>query len=159
MTAKAAPSAHDHRPCLDEALRRAERAFDSRGLKLTPLRRQVFEAIADSHDAVGAYDVLDRLVRKTGERMAPVSVYRAIDALLDAGMVHRLESRNAFFACHTPHAGRRHIALVCEACRVVSEVDGTGVSASIDAATAGVRFTVKSAVVEVSGLCAACAPA
>ena len=149
---------HDHRPCLTDAMLRAERAFDSQGLKLTPLRRRVLEEIAASHDAVGAYDVLDRLVRKTGERMAPVSVYRAIDALLQAGVVHRLESRNAFFACHTPHAGRRHIALVCETCSSVVEIDGTTVFAAVDVALTTARFTVRSAVVEVSGLCASCGP-
>ena len=151
-----AAHAHDHRPCLDDAIVRAEQAFDSRSLKFTPLRRQVFEEIAASHDAVGAYDVLDRLVRKTGERMAPVSVYRAIDALLQAGVVHRLESRNAFFACHTPHAGRRHIALVCETCRTVSEVDGTTVFGAIDTEMTRASFTVRSVVVEVAGVCAAC---
>ena len=102
-------------------------------MKLTPLRRQVFEEIAASHDAVGAYDVLDRLMRKTGERMAPVSVYRAIDALAGSGVVHRLESRNAFFACHTPHGGRRHIAFVCDACGTVAEVDGTPCLGAVDA--------------------------
>ncbi len=131
-------------------------AFDSKGLKLTPLRRQVFEEIAGSHDAVGAYDVLDRLMRKTGERMAPVSVYRAIDALLEAGVVHRLESRNAFFACHTPHSGKRHIALVCDDCGAVKEIDGTSVLASIDAAVAATRFVARATVVEVAGQCHPC---
>ena len=150
---------HDHAPCLHEALQRAQNAFDDQGLKLTPLRRQVFEEIAASHDAVGAYDVLDRLVRKTGERMAPVSVYRAIDALLLAGVVHRLESRNAFFACHTPHGGRRHIALVCDTCLGVTEIDGTAVFGAIDAETTRARFVSRSAMVEVAGVCAACGPA
>ncbi len=125
-------------------------------MKLTPLRRQVFAEIAGSHDAVGAYDVLDSLMRKTGERMAPISVYRAIDALLDVGVVHRLESKNAFFACHTPHAGKRHIAMVCEACGLVAEIDGTTVFAAIDTATSRMPFVVKRSVVEISGHCTAC---
>ena len=72
---------HNHAPCLDTAVGRAERAFESKGLKLTQLRRKVFAEIAGSHHAVGAYDVLDRLAKK-GDRLAPISVYRAIDALL-----------------------------------------------------------------------------
>jgi Fur family transcriptional regulator, zinc uptake regulator len=130
--------AHDHGACVHNALHRAEQAFEAKAMKLTPLRRLVFAEIAGSHDAVGAYDVLDRLARKTGERMAPVSVYRAIDALLEAGVVHRLESRNAFFACHTPHKGRRHIALV-------------------EAASAKSGFAIRQTVVEVAGQCSACA--
>jgi Fur family transcriptional regulator, zinc uptake regulator len=153
---KSGSKLHDHGTCLDTALKRAEAAFEGRGLKLTPLRRQVFMEIAGSHDAVGAYDVLDSLVRKTGERMAPISVYRAIDTLLDVGMVHRLESKNAFFACHTPHAGKRHIALVCDGCGNVAEIDGGGVFLAIDAATKTTPFAVTRSVVEISGHCAAC---
>lgn len=149
-------NAHDHASCLDEARRRVSRAFERHGLKLTPLRRLVFEEIAASHDAVGAYEILDRLVRKTGERMAPVSVYRAIGALIDTGVVHRLESRNAFFACHGAHAGERPVALVCEACGAVSEVDGAGIHTAIGSDVANLGFTVTSAVVEITGRCAAC---
>jgi Fur family transcriptional regulator, zinc uptake regulator len=147
---------HDHGPCANDALDRAERAFEDKGMKLTPLRRLVFEEIAASHDAVGAYDVLDRLARKTGDRMAPVSVYRAIDALLEAGVVHRLESRNAFFACHTPHAGRRHIALVCDGCGTVSEIDGTPVHAAVEVAAKRAGFAIHTSVVEVAGHCKPC---
>jgi Fur family transcriptional regulator, zinc uptake regulator len=152
-----ADASHDHGRCVVAAIGRAAKAFDDKGMKLTPLRRQVFEEIASSHDAVGAYDVLDRLVRKTGERMAPVSVYRAIDALLEAGVVHRLESRNAFFACHTPHSGKRHIALVCEACGRVQEIDGTAVFAAIDQAVTPIAFVARTTVVEVVGHCHPCA--
>lgn len=148
---------HDHAPCLARALDRAEAAFTERGMKLTALRRQVFEEIAASHDAVGAYDVLDRLQRKTGERMAPISVYRALDALLEAGVVHRLESRNAFFACHAAHATpTRPIALVCDTCGAVSERDGADVRSAIETLARADGFEPCSIVVEVSGCCGAC---
>jgi Fur family transcriptional regulator, zinc uptake regulator len=148
---------HDHAPCLESALSRAETAFASRGMKLTALRRLVFEEIAGSHDAVGAYDVLDRLQRKTGERMAPISVYRALDALLDAGVVHRLESRNAFFACHSAHeTAARPLALVCDQCGAVTERDAKEVRTAIDALARLDGFEPKTIVIEVSGCCGAC---
>lgn len=151
------PRAHDHDICMAAAHARAEKLFVARGLKLTPLRRRVFEEIAGSHDAVGAYDVLDRLARSSGERIAPISVYRALDALLEAGVVHRLESRNAFFACHAPHApAARHIALLCETCGTVNEIDGGAVHAAIDDAVTGAGFTPRQAVVEIAGRCAPC---
>jgi Fur family zinc uptake transcriptional regulator len=149
--------AHDHEVCMAAAHARAEKMFVARGLKLTALRRRVFEEIARSHDAVGAYDVLDRLARTSGERIAPISVYRALDALLEAGVVHRLESRNAFFACHAPHApNARHIALLCETCGTVNEIDGAAVHAAIDGAVSEAGFTSRQAVVEISGRCASC---
>ena len=139
-------------------MERARKAFDDKGLKLTPLRRAVFGEIAASHKAIGAYEVLDKLAAR-GERLAPISVYRAIDALVAAGIVHRFESRNAFFACHAGHE-QRQLVLACEKCASVAEVDGATVFAAIDKVAEGAAFrasSAKGAVVEVWGLCANCA--
>src|SRR5262245_47720052 len=135
MTPAAASNAfpapeHDHDRCLAEAMERAYEAFKTKGLKLTPLRQSVFQEIAGSHRAIGAYEVLNKLAAK-GERLAPISVYRAIDALVAAGLVHRFESRNAFFACHAGHE-MRQLILACETCGRVAEVDGEKVVGAID---------------------------
>jgi Fur family zinc uptake transcriptional regulator len=154
-TAFPAPE-HDHDRCLEEAMERARKAFEAKGLKLTPLRQAVFREIAASHRAIGAYEVLNKLA-SSGDRLAPISVYRAIDALVAAGIVHRFESRNAFFACHAGH-DERQLVLACEACASVAEVDGAKVFAAIDKAAETTAFSVGSAhaVVEVWGLCANC---
>jgi Fur family zinc uptake transcriptional regulator len=146
---------HDHGLCLEEAMERAHTAFQNKGLKLTPLRRSVFREIAASHKAIGAYEVLDKLAAR-GERLAPISVYRAIEALVAAGIVHRFESRNAFFACHAGHE-MRQLVLACEACGRVAEVDADKVFAAIDRSADTAGFSAKGAVVEVWGTCAACA--
>ena len=75
---------------------RARKAFDDKGLKLTPLRRAVFGEIASSHRAIGAYQVLDKLAERGGGLRR--SRIRAIDALL-APASCIASSRNAFFAC------------------------------------------------------------
>jgi Fur family transcriptional regulator, zinc uptake regulator len=160
-TAFPAPE-HDHDLCLEEALARARKAFQDKGLKLTPLRAAVFGEIAASHRAIGAYEVLERLAAK-GERLAPISIYRALEALLAAGIVHRFESRNAFFACHAGHHQlERQLVLACETCGRVAEVDGTHVFAAIDRTTGAASFAAsqaRNAVVEVWGRCATCAGA
>lgn len=148
---------HDHGLCEKEAMERAHKAFEAKGMKLTPLRQAVFAQIADSHRAVGAYEVLENLASK-GERLAPISVYRAIDALVAVGLVHRFESRNAFFACRTGH-DMRQVVLACEACGRVAEVGGAEVFAGIDQASRAASFAPRAAVVEVWGLCAACVAA
>lgn len=145
---------HDHGLCLDDAMERAQKAFEVKGLKLTPLRRAVFQEIASSHRAIGAYEVLEAIASK-GERLAPISVYRAIDALVEAGLVHRFESRNAFFACHTGHEGRQMV-LACDVCGRVAEVASNEVFTGIDTAARTAAFTPRTAVVEVWGVCAAC---
>ncbi len=149
---------HDHQSCLADMLHRAGTVFEANGVRLTPLRRQVLEEIASSHSAVGAYDILDRLARKGTKRLAPISVYRALDSLVAAGVVHRLESRNAFFACHAPHASdRRQIVLACEHCGIVAEVVGEAVFQGLAAAAAVAGFTVARPMVEVLGTCQGCA--
>lgn len=145
---------HDHGLCLEDAMERAHKAFDAKGLKLTPLRQAVFQEIASSHRAIGAYEVLEAIAKK-GERLAPISVYRAIDALVEVGLVHRFESRNAFFACHTGHEGRQMV-LACETCGRVAEVAGAKVFAGIDEAAGTASFQPRAAVVEVWGVCANC---
>ncbi|MCL4765385.1 MAG: transcriptional repressor [Hyphomicrobiaceae bacterium] len=150
------PPGHNHKSCVELALERAERAFEAKGLRLTELRRRVFEEIAGSHHAIGAYDVLERLGAK-GTRLAPISVYRAIDALLSAGVIHRLESRNAFFACHSAHAADRdQLILACGQCGRVAEVPGRSVFEAIGRALRQARFQPDRTVAEVTGICGDC---
>ncbi len=147
---------HNHAPCLSDMVERAEAAFAAREMRLTDLRRAVLSEIAGSHRAIGAYEVLERLAEK-GTRLAPISVYRAIDALVAAGVVHRLESRNAFFACLGRHdATGASIVLACETCARVAEVPGEAVRQSIEAVTSAHGFCVRAAVIEVAGVCADC---
>jgi|LNFM01.1.fsa_nt_gb Fur family zinc uptake transcriptional regulator len=150
---------HDHGPCLKGTLERAADVFEAKGLKLTPLRRRVLEEVAASHHALGAYEILERLARKERTRMAPISVYRALDALLEMGVVHRLESRNAYFACHAPHGkhAARQIVLACERCATVAEVAAPAAFDAIDGAARGAGFGTARVMVEVTGLCASCA--
>ncbi len=150
------PPGHNHNRCLSTALERANAAFVEKGLRLTKLRAMVFEEIANSHHSIGAYDIIERIAAK-GTRLAPISVYRAIEALMEAGVVHRLESRNAYFACHCIHgAGREHIVLACERCGTIAELPAEAVFGAIAEAVRGAGFEPRVRVVEVSGLCAHC---
>jgi Fur family zinc uptake transcriptional regulator len=141
------------------SLEQATAIFAEKNIRFTDLRRKVFEEIASTLASVGAYEVLDRLAKK-GTRLAPISVYRALDALLEAGVVHRLESKNAYFACrrlHQPRTGRRPMFLSCEKCGIVQEVDGDDIFHAIDTAAEGAKFEPRVRFVEVSGTCQDCA--
>lgn len=138
------------------AVERASAVFAEKNLRFTKLRQQVFAEIASTQGSIGAYDVLDRLAQK-GTRLAPISVYRAIDALMEAGVVHRLESRNAFFACRIVHGeGRRQLVQACESCGAVIEIDGEVIFETIDKVSRASGFTPRVKYVEVSGLCPKC---
>ena len=88
---------HDHNRCTAEAIDHAERVCERRAQKFTPIRRQVLQALLSSHRPLGAYEVIDELA-KSMPRPAPITVYRALDFLMENGLVHRIESRNAFLA-------------------------------------------------------------
>lgn len=138
---------------------RATEIFAEKNIRFTDLRRKVYEEIASTQASVGAYEVLDRLAKK-GTRLAPISIYRALDALLEAGVVHRLESKNAYFACrslHLPGTGRRPMFMSCEACGVVSETDGQDIFNTIDKAVRATKFEPRLRFVEITGTCAECA--
>lgn len=142
-----------------QMMERAEAAFELKDIRFTKLRQQVYGEIAGTHSSIGAYEILARMAQK-GTRVAPISIYRAIDALLDAGVIHRLESKNAFFACrradHTS-TGRRPIFLSCETCGAVGEVDGQDIFDSVDERARSTGFTPKVKFVEISGTCPRCA--
>lgn len=143
---------------LAEVVERARTIFAERNLRFTDLREQVFREIAATNGSIGAYDILDQLSGK-GTRLAPISVYRSIDALLDAGVIHRLESKNAYFACRRHEHGKegRPIFLSCERCGSVTEAEAQGVFDLINQVARGQGFEAKVKFVEVSGICARCA--
>ncbi len=147
---------HNHGTCESALQQRAERLFTAKGMKMTELRQRVLSEISASHEALGAYEILERLATK-GPRLAPVSVYRAIEALHEVGLVHRLESRNAYFACHTAHPpDHDQVVLACDRCGRVAEIDGIKVFQALQSTLQQADFLARRTVTEISGTCAAC---
>jgi Fur family zinc uptake transcriptional regulator len=152
----AAPG-HDHAHCAEAALERADALCRERGARLTPVRRQVLEALADTHQPIGAYELIERLEDGDGRRPAPITVYRALDFLLEHGLAHRIESRNAFIACGRDHsAGGVVMFLICESCGTVGEATSDAVGAALAGAAGKAGFRPRAQVVEIAGECAHC---
>lgn len=147
---------HDHGRCAEDAFSHAEKVCTGRGQKFTPIRRQVLGALLSSHRPLGAYEVIDELA-KTMPRPAPITVYRALDFLMDNGLVHRIESRNAFLACAHNHDETAVVAfLICETCGSVGEIPAAPLAQSFNEAARGTSFAPKLSVVEITGTCAHC---
>lgn len=149
---------HNHAICTTDLLTRAERTCEGRGSKLTGQRRDVLNCVAASHSAVGAYDIIERMAAY-GPRPAPITVYRALDFLLAHGLVHKIESRNAFVACSHAHEGLPAALLICESCGLVAELDAADAFATLKSAALAQGFIEKHTMVEMSGICNACARA
>ena len=147
---------HDHERCSTDAMATAEAICLDRGQRLTPIRRKVLAALLASHKPLGAYEIIDRLAPR-GPRPAPITAYRALEFLRENGLVHRIESRNAFIACvHTHAAGDLVVFLICEHCGTVGEASSADVAATLTSAARAAGFTPKSPVIEISGICTHC---
>ncbi|MBY0431603.1 MAG: transcriptional repressor [Rhodospirillales bacterium] len=154
FTAFPAPG-HDHGRCVRTALDAAESRCRSRGARLTSIRRRVLELVWASHGPVGAYALLD-ILRGEGQATAPPTVYRALDFLMEQGLIHRLERRNAFIGCAHPSQPHTGLFLICARCGLVAEVDDETVEAAVDHLAGALGFAVRSRTVEVEGLCPLC---
>jgi Fur family zinc uptake transcriptional regulator len=153
LAATLAPHNHDH--CIVDALQRAEALCEQRSVRLTPIRRRVLELVWHSHAPIGAYAILDQL--KTNDRSAaPPTVYRALDFLLEHGLVHRLESLNAFIGCDHPED--RHVSqfLICTSCRQAIEVADPAIFDAAKSCAQQQGFKATRLTIEIEGLCPRC---
>lgn len=147
---------HDHRACVNAALARAEEHCREQGLRLTAIRRRVLELIWTSHRPSKAYDLLESISRERGNA-APPTVYRALDFLLDAGLVHKIESLNAFIGCAGAHNHAQPKFLICHDCQRVAEIPAPEVDDAIAREAGRIGFTTDQETIEISGVCEQCA--
>ena len=127
----------------------------ARAQRLTPMRRRVLETLLASHKPLGAYDIIERLAPR--DRPAPITIYRALDFLRENGLVHRIESHNAFFACaHNHDDDDLVVFLICERCGAVGEAPSGTVAAAVKASSRAAGFSPKSPVIEIAGICSHC---
>ena len=146
---------HAHGRCVGRALSRAEALCRQRGARLTQMRRRVLELIWDSHKAVKAYDLLDQL-SESKKSVRPPTVYRALDFLMAHGLVHRVDSLNAFVGCSGSDEPHNAQFLICQECGEVSELDGAVIGQAVAQQAARAGFKVRRQMVELHGECPAC---
>ena len=147
---------HDHGQCVAGAMSRVEECCARKGLRMTPLRRNVMKALAESHVPLGAYEIVQKL-STAGDPAPPMSVYRVLDFLVAEGLAHRIESRNAFLACPGGHGVHpQAVFMICETCGVVSETVSPQVEAGLMALARDHGFRPKGRVVELTGCCGTC---
>ncbi|CAD6551578.1 hypothetical protein LMG27952_05153 [Paraburkholderia hiiakae] len=159
--------AHDHAPGhahshdgaqgapLESALAMAEAYCRERGEKLTPIRRKVLELLLASGRATKAYSLLDEM-RQIHPGSAPPTVYRALDFLLSAGLIHRIESINAFAVCHDLTQCQHGILVVCQQCGNVTELHEPKLRQALVAQIEAAGYRLAGDGIELKGLCAQC---
>ncbi len=123
---------------------------------LTKNQSLVMGALTKSDGPLSAYTILDQL-RDHGFR-APLQVYRALEKLVEFGMVHRLESLNAFVACRHPGCDNQvTIAfMICEKCGQVHEITDGHLTGRLKHLAAQAGFALKKTTIELRGICRKC---
>ena len=146
---------HDHDACIETALEAAQKICEVRETRFTPLRRRVLELVWSKHKPITAYEVLD-LLSEGQKRVAPPTVYRALDFLIEEGFVHRIESLNAFVGCSNPaHKHQGHF-MICTNCSNVMEMDERSLHDVIEKASAANGYSYENSILEIAGICENC---
>lgn len=138
----------------DAFLKVAEEIAESRGQRMTKIRRKVLSLLIESREPAKAYDLIGQL---DGEGSAkPPTIYRALDFLQELGLAHKIESLNAYVACG--HASHKHSAifLICETCGGAEELHSVTTTQALEAETEAAGFRLRRAVIEARGLCRSC---
>ncbi|MDE2318837.1 MAG: transcriptional repressor [Rhodospirillales bacterium] len=138
-------------------LKAAEEICAQHGAQLTSLRREVLALILNTKTPITAYQLLDQLkpIRKSA---VPPTIYRTLEFLLENKLIHKIEQLNAFVPCaEADHDHADAQFLICKGCASVTEIEDHGVSEALAQAAVKHGFVPTRAVVEVDGLCTACA--
>ncbi|MCG5500707.1 transcriptional repressor [Ectothiorhodospira lacustris] len=146
---------HNHAACIATALKSAEHLCSARGVRLTPLRRQVLEQIWQSHEAIKAYDLIHQL-SSDDHTVKPPTVYRVLEFLLAQGLIHRIESLNGYVGCTSPEHEHDCLLLICRRCGVVTEMENTTIKQTLEEQAHRQGFQLEHQIMEGRGLCAHC---
>jgi len=147
---------HDHHRCLKAALQQAKKRCSARKARFTPMRESVLHLLWQSHRPLGAYKIIEQLSVASGKRILPPTVYRALDFLLELGLIHRLATLNAYIGCPFPDSVHSDYFLLCRECGSVAECSAESVNNAIVSTAERAGFVVENQTVEILGLCTPC---
>lgn len=145
----------NHNDCISLAIKNAVEISNKNNIRFTNLRKKVFEIILNSHKPVKAYFILNEL-QKTDSSAKPSTVYRALEFLLEFGLIHKLHISNSFAACTHPKKHNQCYFLVCNKCDEVKECCDDDLTSAITKITKNNFFKPKNITLEINGICKSC---
>lgn len=148
---------HDHDVCIERALELAEQLCEKKNLRLTPLRRQILRLVWQTHKPIGAYAIMELFqANSSRQRVAPPTVYRTLDFLVEHKLVHKIHSLNAFIGCTHPQHSSGDALFICTSCGYTEEVASHSVQQAIDISAHHQTFTIEHQILEITGRCSRC---
>lgn len=155
ITPKWFANKHNHEECIDSALAVAEKICQKKSLRFTPTRRMVFSLLWQKHTPSGAYEILE-MAKKKGYRAAPITIYRALDFLIENGLAHRLATTNSYIGCSCGGGKHHGVFLICRNCGRVLELNATELIKKFKHSAMDTGFKIKSSSIEIEGICPIC---
>lgn len=116
----------------------------------------VLDVLKTHSKPMTAYAILDEMKPDEPGLAAP-TIYRALAALTEQGLAHKLESIKAFVPCRCDHKAAVPVLAVCDGCGTVEEHDGTTILPKLKALCAQSTFQARRHIVEIHGRCQSCA--
>lgn len=147
---------HDHLRCINAAISRAKELCQQNSVRLTPIRESVLRILWQQHRPLGAYQIQDQLSRIAEKPVAPPTVYRAIEFLLEQGLIHRISSLNAYIGCPFTGSNHSNLFMICNNCGNTAEVAQNNINSLLQDTSKRVGFTLQSQSLELFGLCPQC---
>lgn len=148
---------NDHTDCIADALEKADLLCQQAGARLTRTRRRILALVWQSHQPRKAYDILTQLAGEDQKESRPPSkpptVYRALDFLQEMGLVHKVDSLNAYIGCSGQQA---HQYLVCQSCGDVADLHDRALAETLARKAGEAGFRVSTPVIEIKGQCERC---
>ncbi|HRP98624.1 MAG TPA: transcriptional repressor [Rhodocyclaceae bacterium] len=141
----------DDQAFLDHAASRCK----ARGASLTPIRRKVLALLRLQPGGLKAYDLLDR-IRHDHPSASPPTVYRALDFLIEQGLVHKIGRVNQFVACNQDRHDEASLFLVCPECGQVTELHDEVALVALSRSLKAVGHALAGPEIEISATCRAC---
>ena len=125
------------------------------GANLTDLRRQVLNLVLAHDGVVKAYQVLSDLQQARGSA-APPTVYRALEFLVEQGILHRVEALNGYVVCRHLDCAHPSVILTCRDCGKVDEMAADEGFMALRQLCAGHGFEMDEQQLLLNGRCVQC---
>ena len=140
----------------DECMKHANDVCQSKGERLTKLRRDILEILIRSDKPLKAYEIIEKM-RDFGKTIYPATIYRVLDFLTSNGLVHRIDALNAYIACTKNHANHPSLLFICSNCSKTAEINDPDLCCSIYQNLVKLGMSANSPCIEVKGQCENCA--
>ncbi|AKE52036.1 Fur family transcriptional regulator [Kangiella geojedonensis] len=147
---------------LNEVIGHADQFCKQQGGRLTEKRKEILSQLIKSNKALSAYELIDAYKQESGSDIPPMSVYRILDFLEEAQLVHKLKLANKYVACSHICSDHKHEVpqfLICGNCSRVEEISVSHTTISdIKKSVKNADFSLVSPQLEINCICNRCIP-